>query len=91
MAVANLCRSCGIDFGSVRAFDTHRVGKHAYLYDADHPDGRRCLSLDEMLHPEDGDAAFARNEQGRLTLADGLARGRSFSWRTPARNRGNCV
>lgn len=45
----NLCRSCGRDFGGVNAFDRHRVGKHEYLYDDEHPDGRRCLTEDEML------------------------------------------
>ena len=40
----NFCRSCQSDFGAIAAFDRHRVGKHAYLYSEDHPDGRRCLS-----------------------------------------------
>lgn len=44
----NLCRACGEDFGSVTAFDAHRVGKHAYEYSPQHPDGRRCLTLKEM-------------------------------------------
>lgn len=47
--IACLCTSCGEDFGGVTAFDLHRVGKHAYLHDAEHPDGRRCLSRDEMV------------------------------------------
>ena len=50
----NLCRSCGHDFASVRAFDAHRTGKHAYTYveglqsRAPRTDGRRCLTPDEM-------------------------------------------
>lgn len=44
----NLCRGCRQDFGSVTAFDAHRVGKHAFLYDEDHPDGRRCLDTEEL-------------------------------------------
>ena len=88
MAVANLCRSCGIDFGSVRAFDAHRVGKHAYLYDEVHPDGRRCLPLNEMVVPQDGRALFVSNALGRLTLAEGLERARGLRERTPTRNNG---
>ena len=45
----NLCRTCGEDFGSVRAFDAHRLGRHEYLYSDEQPDGRRCLSVEEML------------------------------------------
>lgn len=26
----NLCRTCGHDFASIRAFDAHRIGRHAY-------------------------------------------------------------
>jgi hypothetical protein len=44
-----LCSACGKDFGGVRAFDLHRVGKHAYSYSPERPDGRRCLSEQEML------------------------------------------
>lgn len=50
----NLCRSCGQDFGSVSAFDRHRVGKHAYTFseglrmDPPHEEGRRCLDASEM-------------------------------------------
>jgi hypothetical protein len=54
----NYCVSpdgCGHDFATVRAFDMHRVGKHAYTYsegarmDPPREDGRRCLTVDEML------------------------------------------
>jgi hypothetical protein len=44
----NLCSTCGEDFGSVLAFDVHRVGKHAYVYSRQQPDGRRCLTKREM-------------------------------------------
>ena len=51
----NLCRVCGLDFHSVRDFDAHRVGKHAYTFqeglrmDPPVEDGRRCLDHEEML------------------------------------------
>ncbi len=59
MTPKNLCRSCDQDFSSVRLFDTHRVGVHAYTYSEGlkmppledgslREDGRRCLSVDEM-------------------------------------------
>ena len=44
----NLCRACGQDFSSVRTFDDHRVGKHAYLWSPAREDGRRCLDPAEM-------------------------------------------
>jgi hypothetical protein len=44
----NLCRSCGHDFSSIEMFDAHRVGKHEYLFDSEHLDGRRCLDASEM-------------------------------------------
>jgi hypothetical protein len=45
---ANVCSGCGRDFGSVTAFDRHRVGRYAYSADRDHPDGRRCLTGNEL-------------------------------------------
>jgi hypothetical protein len=44
----NQCSACGQDFTSLRLFDAHRVGQHEYLCSAEHPDGRRCLSVGEM-------------------------------------------
>jgi hypothetical protein len=50
----NLCRSCGQDFGSVSAFDRHRVGRHAYTFseglrfDPPRENGRRCRDEDEL-------------------------------------------
>jgi hypothetical protein len=49
----NLCTSCGKDFGGVVAFDAHGVGKHAYDYSPQHPDGRRCLTQNEMREREE--------------------------------------
>lgn len=43
-----LCCSCLEMFGSSTAFDMHRVGKHAYLASPEQPDGRRCLTPEEM-------------------------------------------
>jgi len=43
----NQCGACGEDFTSLRAFDTHCVGKHELDYPK-HPDGRRCLTPDEL-------------------------------------------
>ncbi len=66
----NLCRSCEQDFSSVRAFDTHRVGVHAYTYsegvkmDPSREDGRRCLRLDEFSA-----AGLRQNAKGRWELA----------------------
>jgi hypothetical protein len=47
----------------VGAFDRHRVGLHAYDFSLDRPDGRRCLSEDEMA---DADMGLDRN--GRWAL-----------------------
>ena len=50
----NWCASCGTDFSSVRAFDAHRVGVHAYTrseglrLDPPREDGRCCLDAVEM-------------------------------------------
>jgi hypothetical protein len=62
----NLCRSCGLDFTSVRDFDSHRVGTHAYSYweglDMSPPveDGRRCLTVEEMYAE-----GWAKDQHGR--------------------------
>ena len=50
----NLCCACKADFGSVAAFDRHRIGRHAYTHAKGlnmrpaRDDGRRCLDTDEM-------------------------------------------
>jgi hypothetical protein len=61
--VANLCRSCNRDFGSLKAFDRHRVGLHG--------DGRRCLAEEELRA-----AGFIQNGRGRWSLARHVAHAR---------------
>jgi hypothetical protein len=48
MSMCNGCGVCGSDFTGLSLFDAHRVGKHAYDFGPEHPDGRRCLSIEEM-------------------------------------------
>jgi hypothetical protein len=63
----NLCRSCGEDFGSVSAFDAHRVGKQEHPFGPAHPDGRRCLSIVELRErgwTEDGRGRWRRASDG---------------------------
>ena len=61
-----LCTACGEDFGSVGAFDAHRVGKHAYDFaeglDMEPPreDGRRCLDAGELVA-----AGWHKDKRGR--------------------------
>lgn len=56
----NLCRTCGHDFSSVELFDAHRAGKHEWLFDSEHLDGRRCLDASEMESK-----GWAQNDRGR--------------------------
>ena len=62
----NYCTSCRRDFAAVRAFDAHRVGKHAYTYseglklNPPREDGRRCLHQTEMV-----ERGFAEDTRGR--------------------------
>ena len=37
----SLCRTCGLYFNSVAAFDKHRTGKHGQ--------DRRCMGAEEMV------------------------------------------
>jgi hypothetical protein len=73
----NVCGACGLDFGSVRAFDAHRVGVHAYTYPEGlrmtppRDNGRRCLTSDELSALP----GFARNARGRWSLAAHQNRG----------------
>ena len=67
----NWCTTCEKDFGSVRAFDRHRVGK--YQYSAEHPDGRRCLSTNEMSQDE-----FVLNSRGVWSLKSSLESAKKF-------------
>lgn len=86
----NLCTACKLDFGSVAAFDAHRVGKHAYTFkeglyfNPPVEDGRRCLDIEEMLavDPETGRAQFAQNARGTWSLTARLEKTReTFSGR----------
>jgi hypothetical protein len=69
----NVCRTCGQDFASVRGFDAHRVGRHAYTeaegLDLRPPrtDGRRCLNSDEMEA-----IGWVRDRWGRWVHAEAL-------------------
>lgn len=63
----NLCTVCGEDFGSVGAFEAHRVGAHMYTFSAEHPDGRRCLTTEELLRNgwrRDGSGRWRRPNVG---------------------------
>lgn len=66
----NVCVPCGKDFGSVSAFDAHRVGTHAYTYSEGvkmepmREDGRRCLSRAELV-----ESGFVQNTHGRWSLS----------------------
>jgi hypothetical protein len=44
----NLCRACREDFGSLSAFDAHRIGRHEALWSPEREDGRRCLDAGEL-------------------------------------------
>ncbi len=69
----NLCTVCGEDFGSVSAFDKHRVGTFDYTFtqglDMDPPreNGRRCLGVDEFEAK-----GFVRNARGTWSDAKKL-------------------
>jgi hypothetical protein len=64
-----VCSSCGKRFGGVVAFDAHRVGRQAYDYSPQHPDGRRCLTEKEMRETK-----FKLNKRGAWTTST-LTRG----------------
>jgi len=74
----NQCSICGLDFGSLRAFDAHRIGNFDHEYSPEHPDGRRCLSEHEL----EG-AGFTRNARGRWSLSRDLDRARSLAKHRP--------
>jgi len=62
----NVCASCSADFAGLRDHDSHRVGTHNYTIteglrmEPPREDGRRCLTVGEML--EDG---WKQNTAGR--------------------------
>jgi hypothetical protein len=60
----NQCGACSEDFAGVRDFDSHRVGKHDYLWSLDQEDGRRCLHPSEMI-----EAGWKQNTYGRWVHA----------------------
>jgi hypothetical protein len=72
----NACGACGEDFNSLKLFDWHRVGVHAYTISEAlrmHPpreDGRRCLDTDEMR-----ERGWCRNQRGRWIDPVEVARG----------------
>ena len=85
--ISNYCKACGTDFGSVAAFDSHRVGVHDYTYSEGllripaREHGRRCRSAREigtvkLTDPSTGAVRgplFARNKAGRWSLAQDLS------------------
>jgi hypothetical protein len=77
----NLCRSCRRDFGSVSAFDRHRVGRHAYTFreglEQGREDGRRCLDEDEIWA-----AGMALDARGRRAITRDVERARTLRIRT---------
>ena len=79
----NLCCSCKTDFGSVAAFDKHRIGRHAYTHAEGlktwpaRDDGRRCMDTDEMT-----DAGMEVNAHGRWAITADAAR--IAEWRAAA-------
>lgn len=85
VAVANLCRSCSQDFGSVAAFDFHKRGTHEYTLseglrmDPPREDGRRCLTVREMetVKRTDGVPALTVNSRGQWSLTSSIEYGKS--------------
>lgn len=67
----NGCGGCGKDFTSLRAFDSHRVGRHGYTASQGlamvppREDGRRCLAEHELV-----DGGFAQDGRGRWYLVE---------------------
>ena len=63
----NVCGACGLDFSSVRAFDSHRVGRHGFTLAEGlrrgREVGRRCLVVHELC-----DVGFAQDGRGRWGL-----------------------
>lgn len=69
MTVANLCTTCGEDFGSVSAFEAHRIGDYLQrgaseytgrLAEWTSKKGRRCLTPAELL-----ERRWTRDSRGR--------------------------
>jgi len=83
----NLCTACREDFGSVSAFDAHRVGVHEYTFDEGllltppRDNGRRCLSFSEL----ESSLRFSRNTRGTWSLSSQLERAREKPLRARTR------
>lgn len=93
----NLCTTCGEDFGSVEAFDAHRVGNYPQRGPSEYEGaiedwtparGRRCLTVAEMESGAFQARQFVRNARGRWSLEKRLNRSReSFSIELPGPQR----
>jgi hypothetical protein len=56
----NLCRRCGEDFSTLRAFESHQVGSIHHDWSLVRPDGFRCLGVAELL-----ELGWRKNRHGR--------------------------
>jgi hypothetical protein len=83
----NACGACGLNFGSVAAFDAHRFGRHGYTYseglrmDPPRKDGRRCVTPEEIAES----SLFVQNAHGRWSLRAGLDAARTLRLLSPQR------
>jgi hypothetical protein len=59
----NLCRSCGLDFASMAAFDRHR----SRVLSKEHSDGHRCLTESELHR-----LGWEQNQHGRWVHSTAL-------------------
>jgi hypothetical protein len=90
----NLCAACGEDFGSLEAFDAHRVGVFLQCGPSEYAGsiknwtpsmGRRCLTVEEMRSGSFQGRQFAHNIRGRWSLEKRLNRSRkSFASELPS-------
>lgn len=81
MVPVNLCSACGRDFGSVKAFDKHRVGDYPQTGPADYLDRMRVGLIPDhdewdrsmgrrcLDEAEMRAAGFAQNSSGRWSIA----------------------
>lgn len=78
------CAACGEYFSGTTMFDRHRAGDHEQEWSPKHPEGRRCLSTDEMslcgwqLHPSKGwqdPKQVQRGRQRQTLFARTLSKG----------------
>jgi hypothetical protein len=70
----NGCGCCHRAFASLRRFDAHRVGVHAYDWSPEREDGRRCLDVEE--EPD-----WLQDQRLRWTTRKLAAQGRAFGQR----------